>query len=303
MAEMLNLLATEGVNQDTLTLDTASGEEFLEMMNRADMEAARAVSAARGALAKALDIVSERLLRGGRLVYCGAGTSGRLGVLDASECPPTFGVDNGLVVGVMAGGDRALRFSSESAEDHPEYGEADMKAIDLCEKDALVAIAASGRTPYCIGALTYARQIGAAAIALVCNEHTRMEEAAELTVALKTGPEVLSGSTRLKAGTATKMALNALSTGAMVRLGKVYGNLMVDMKATNGKLRDRAERMFLTAAGTSDLPHAREMLKRAEGSVKLALVMEKTGLDKTGALSALEKTRGHAREAIERAGK
>ena len=298
MKETLNRLGTEQVNPDSLHMDTASEDEFLTMLSRANFEASQAVQDAQPMLEKALKLVREKMLLGGRLVYCGAGTSGRLGVLDASECPPTFGVPNDLVVGVMAGGDRALRFSSESTEDHEEIGAADMKNIALNAQDVLVAIAASGRTPYCIGALRYARSVGAATIALSCNINAKMSAEADVAVELNTGAEVLTGSTRMKAGTATKMALNALSTGAMVALGKVYQNLMVDMKATNEKLRDRAVRMLLTATETSDPDHAAELLKQADGSVKLALVMEKTHSTKDEAKALLEQAHGIASNAI-----
>ncbi len=298
MQEMLDRLGTEQVNPNSLHMDTANADEFLTMLSRANFEAAQAVRAAQPMLEKALDLVREKMLSGGRLIYCGAGTSGRLGVLDASECPPTFGVPSGLVVGVMAGGDRALRFSSESTEDHEEIGVQDMQNIALDEKDVLVAIAASGRTPYCIGALRYARSVGAAAIALSCNQNAKMSAEADVAVELDTGAEVLTGSTRMKAGTATKMALNALSTGAMVALGKVYQNLMVDMKATNEKLRDRAVRMLMTATETSDPVHAAELLRQADGSVKLALVMEKTRSTKEEAKALLEKAHGIAAKAI-----
>ncbi len=298
MQEMLDRLGTEQVNPNSLHMDTASADEFLTMLSRANFEAAQAVQDAQPMLEKALDLVREKMLSGGRLIYCGAGTSGRLGVLDASECPPTFGVPNGLVVGVMAGGDRALRFSSESTEDHEEIGVQDMQNIALNEKDVLVAIAASGRTPYCIGALRYARSVGAAAIALSCNKNAKMSAEADVAVELDTSAEVLTGSTRMKAGTATKMVLNALSTGAMVALGKVYQNLMVDMKATNEKLRDRAVRMLMTATETNDPVRAAELLRQADGSVKLALVMEKTRSTKEEAKALLEKAHGMVAKAI-----
>lgn len=297
--EQLGMLETEKVNPATVHLDTASEEEFLQMMSRANAEAARAVDAAQPALALTLREIKARLARDGRLIYCGAGTSGRLGVLDASECPPTFGVPDALVVGVIAGGDRALRFSSENAEDSAAQGEEAMRELSLCEKDVLVAIAASGRTPYCLGALRRAREVGAKAIALVCNAGCPMSREADIAIELATGPEVLTGSTRLKAGTATKMALNALSTGAMIGLGKVYKNLMVDMLSTNDKLRDRAIRMFLTATETADRRHAQEMIDRAGGNVKLALVMEKTGRSARDAAALLERCGGHASKAIE----
>lgn len=297
---MNELPDTELINQDTLDMDIADDASYLRMMSKANSEAARAVELAENELQSALRVIRERLLGGGRLVYCGAGTSGRLGVLDASECPPTFGVSDNVVVGVMAGGDRALRYSSESIEDHPEIGEEDMRAISLCERDALVAIAASGRTPYCLGALAYAKRVGAAAIALVCSEHSKMAQEAELTVVLKTGPEPLTGSTRLKAGTATKMAINALSTGAMIGLGKVYRNLMVDMRASNEKLRARAVRMLRTATGMDTDHRAQELLRAADGSVKRAIVMENEGVTAREADALLQARGGHVRTRDER---
>lgn len=298
MAENLGALRTEQVNPNTLNMDCVDEEGFVTLMAEENFVAAQAVRNAGRELALALRLINEKIKKGGRLIYCGAGTSGRLGVLDASECPPTFGVDNGLVVGVMAGGDRALRFSSESTEDSMDEGIKDMKAIELNENDALVAIAASGRTPYCIGALRYAEELGAAAIALVCNPDSKMQSEAELTIVLDTGAEALTGSTRLKAGTATKMVLNALSTGAMVAMGKTYQNLMVDMRATNEKLKNRAVRMLMTAIKIKDRDQAAALLASAEGNVKAAIVMYETGVSYSQAMSRLDKCGGFVRAAI-----
>jgi len=237
--------------------------------------------------------------RGGRLFYIGAGTSGRLGALDASECPPTFGVSPELVQGIIAGGDRALRRAVEGAEDDSNAGRADLEARELAEPDAVVAISASGYAPYCVGALQYARSVGALAISMCCNAGARLSALADIAIEIPTGAEVLSGSTRLRAGTATKMALNMLSTGAMVRLGKVYANLMVDMRATNAKLKDRAARIVAHALGV-DRGEAEALLAAAGDDVKKAVVMGKTGLSPERAAGLLADAGGMAGEAIRR---
>jgi N-acetylmuramic acid 6-phosphate etherase len=263
--------ATEGRNPASEQIDALSTLEIVQLMNDEDVRVAEAVAMELPAIAAAIDIITARLQRGGRLIYCGAGTSGRLGVLDATECPPTFNTDPGLVVGLIAGGPSALTRAVEGAEDHAEYAIHDLQQMPLRPEDAVVAIATSGRTPYAIGALDYARQIGAAAIGLSCNRPSAMDDHAELMICPVVGPEVISGSTRLKAGTATKMVLNMLTTGTMVRLGKTYGNLMVDLRATNTKLQARSRRIVATITGLADAD-ADAALSRCGGEVKTAVV-------------------------------
>lgn len=297
-------LSTEQVNLQSQRLDELTPLEAVTLMNEIDAATVSAVAGARRELAQAVEVVSERLARGGRLVYCGAGTSGRLGVLDASECPPTFGTDPDLVVGVIAGGDRALRYAVEGAEDSPELGRTDMAALGLCEDDALVAISASGYAPYCVGALDEARERGAYAVALSCNPEPVTGAHADLSIRLLTGPEILSGSTRLKAGTATKMALNMITTLSMVRLGKVYRNLMVDMQPSNQKLRDRAVRIVRNAlpAGTTR-ECAEALLARAEGDVKTAILLGLTDRPPEACRQALKENDGFVRRAAQALGR
>ncbi len=290
-------LLTEQVNPDSAFLDTLSTLEAAQLMSSANFEAAEAVRQALPSIAQAVDSIVQGAQQGGRLFYTGAGTSGRLGVLDASECPPTFGVPNDLVVGIMAGGDRALRDAVEGAEDDAEAGKNDLARFQLTEKDTLVAISASGYAPYCVGALDYAREVGATAIALVCNPGAMMAGHADQVICLNTGAEVLSGSTRLKAGTATKMALNMLTTLTMVQLGKVYGNLMVDLNPSNIKLRDRARRIVKSALSLTD-EQARELLEASEDNPKVAIVCGLTGASVDAAREALAKAGGFVRKAI-----
>ncbi len=293
-------LSTEKVNQQSLNLDDMMPLQAAALMNDIDSQAQAAVKAALPQIATAVEVISSRLRAGGRLFYAGAGTSGRLGVLDASECPPTFGVEPGLVVGVIAGGDTALRFSIEGAEDSPGLGREDMQSRRLCDKDVLVAISSSGYAPYCVGALDYAREVGAYAIALCCNADSVLSKHADLAIELPTGPEILSGSTRLKAGTATKMVLNMLSTLSMVQLGKVYKNLMVDMKPSNVKLSDRAVRIVKYALDLNDRAEAESILQKANGNTKAAIVMALTHADYPSALKALEEQKGFVRRAVSR---
>jgi N-acetylmuramic acid 6-phosphate etherase len=291
-------LSTEQVNQQSLHLDDMTPLQAAALMNDIDSQASIAVKSALPQIAKAVEVISSRLRAGGRLFYAGAGTSGRLGVLDASECPPTFGVDPGLVVGVIAGGDTALRFSIEGAEDSPALGREEMQSRGLCGKDVLVAISSSGYAPYCVGALDYAREAGAYGIALCCNMDSVLSKHAVLAIELPTGPEILSGSTRLKAGTATKMVLNMLSTLSMVQLGKVYKNLMVDMKPSNVKLGDRAVRIVKYALDLDDRAEAEAMLNKANGNTKAAIVMALTHADYPSAMKALEMQNGFVRRAV-----
>jgi len=273
---------------------------MLAVINDEDATVAAAVRAALPQIAAAVDAISARFAQGGRLFYIGAGTSGRLGVLDASECPPTFSVPPGLFVGLIAGGDSSLRRSSESSEDSVAAGAADLEPFALTPHDTVLGIAASGRTPYVLGALDYAIEVGALAIVLTCAggaEHpSRMATLAEIAIELATGPEVLTGSTRMKAGTATKLVLNMISTGVMIHSGAVFGNLMVNVQTTNAKLVDRAERIIAEATGC-ERTAATELLRQA-GTVKTAIVMQLLGLARADAESILATHRGRLAEAL-----
>ncbi len=284
-------LLTEARNPASEHLDRLSTLEMLTLINAEDATVASAVHAELPAIAKAVDAIAERFTRGGRLFYIGAGTSGRLGVLDASECPPTFSVDAGLVQGLIAGGDRALRLSSEHSEDSREEGAADLKAAGFGELDTLVGIAASGRTPYVLGAVDYAKTLGSLTVGLSCVPNSALAQAAEIAITPATGPEVLTGSTRLKAGTATKLVLNMISTGVMVRSGATFGNLMVNVRPTNAKLVDRAQRIISAATGC-DLATAARLLADSGNNVKTAIVMQKLSLDRADAEARLATTRG-----------
>ena len=291
-------LTTEASNPDSQNLDGLDALGIVELMNREDAGVAQAVAAVLPQVAAAVDLIVGRLERGGRLIYMGAGTSGRLGVLDAAECPPTFDTPPTLVVGCIAGGPTALVSAVEAAEDQPALGRQDAIKLNLSANDALVGLSASGRTPYAIGALQYAREVGAVAIAVTCNRPSAVEAVADITIAPVTGPEVLAGSTRLKAGTAQKMILNMLSTATMVRLGKTYGNLMVDMRPTNAKLRRRAARIVAEATG-QDEANALAMLTECNGETRTAIVALLTGLPPAHARARLQKVGGFVRRAIE----
>ena len=290
-------LSTEQVNEESLNLDMLTPLEAAALMNRMDRQAADAVEQALPQIAEAVEKIAARIKAGGRLIYIGAGTSGRLGVLDASECPPTFGTDESLVVGLIAGGDYALRHAVERAEDKPELAVEALKEIGLNEKDCLVGISASGYAPYCVGGLDYARSLGALTIGLSCNKGAIQSQHAQIAIEMPTGAEILSGSTRLRAGTATKMALNMLTTLTMVQLGKVYGNLMVDMKPTNQKLQDRAIRIVQKALDIQDKAEADALLESAGRDVKTAIVMRSTGAAKEQAQEALRVNEGFVRRA------
>ncbi len=299
-SERLGALPTEARNPRSAHLDELSTVEMLGVINDEDAIIAGVVRACLPQIAEVVDRIAERFDRGGRLFYVGAGTSGRLGVLDASECPPTFSVPPGLFVGLIAGGDSALRKSSESSEDSPEAGAGDLAGFNLTGQDTVVGIAASGRTPYVLGALAHAIECDALTVALTCaggaENLSRMATLAELAIELATGPEVLMGSTRMKAGTATKLVLNMISTGVMVRTGAVYGNLMVNMQASNAKLVDRAERIIVEATGCTR-EQATELLREA-GSVKLAILMQALGLDRGAAESRMAARHGRLAEAL-----
>jgi N-acetylmuramic acid 6-phosphate etherase len=299
-AEHLELLPTETRNPRSGKLDELTTMNMLRVINAEDATVAETVGDCLPQIARAVDAVSARFEKGGRLFYVGAGTSGRLGVLDASECPPTFSVPQGLFVGLIAGGDAALRRSYESSEDSPEAGVADLAEYKLTAADSLVGIAASGRTPYVLGAMAAAKEAGALTIGLTCAggaaEKSKIAAAADIAIELATGPEVLTGSTRMKAGTATKLALNMLSTGVMVRQGAVYGNLMVNVQPSNEKLVNRARRIIVSATACS-LDEAARLLDEA-GSVKVAIAMSKLGLRKDEAEARLKAAKGSLRVAL-----
>ena len=298
--EQLGQLPTEARNPRSAHIDQLSTVDMLTVINDEDATVASAVRAALPQIAQAVDAISERFAKGGRLFYIGAGTSGRLGVLDASECPPTFSVSPDLFVGLIAGGDSALRRSSESSEDSPAAGAADLEPFALTPADTVLGIAASGRTPYVLGALAHAIECGALTIALTCaggSDHpSRMAALAEISIELATGPEVLTGSTRMKAGTATKLVLNMISTGVMIKTGAVYGNLMVNVQPTNAKLVDRAHRIIM-AATQIDQTTAASLLRQA-GSVKTSIVMQKLSLDRAAAEAKLVANQGRLAAAL-----
>ncbi len=291
-------LLTEQPHPASEELDRLGAEELVRLFCVEDGSALRAVEAAAPALARAVEAIADRLDAGGHLFYLGAGTSGRLGVLDAAECPPTFCTPADLVQGVLAGGAPALLRSSEGLEDLFDAGRADLETRGFGPADALVGIAAGGTTPYVHGGLSHARAIGALAIAMACVPVEQAPMPCDIDVRLLTGPELLTGSTRLKAGTATKMALNILSTGVMVRLGKVYGNRMVDVAVTNSKLEDRALRILRDLAGV-ERSRGAALLSAAGGSVKTALVMAATGLAAAAAAAALAEHHGQLRPTLE----
>ena len=294
-------LLTEQPHPSSETLDQLSSQELVGLFLQNDLDAQRAVEAAGDALGVAIDQVAARLSQGGRLFYLGAGTSGRLGVLDAAECPPTFCSPPEMVQGVLAGGAAALLRSSEGLEDLPEAGVVDLEERGFSQADCLVGIAAGGTTPYVLGALGHAQAIGALTIAMACVPEDQAPMPCDISIRLLTGPELLAGSTRLKAGTATKMALNILSTGVMVRLGKVYGNRMVDVAVTNAKLEDRALRILRDLAGVAREP-GRELLHAAGGSVKLALLMAATRLNAPDAAGKLLEFGPSLRQTLEACG-
>lgn len=290
---------TESRNQFTLDIDTLPTLEILRRINDEDRKVAEVVAAELPRIARATDRIVAAVAAGGRVFYVGAGTSGRLAVLDASELPPTFGVDPELVQAVMAGGEEAFLRATEGAEDDEEAGGRDLERRGLQPGDVVVGIAASGRTPYVMGALRYAGRVGAGRIAIVCNRNSPMEALAEVTIACEVGPEVIMGSTRMKAGTAQKLVLNMMSTAAMIRLGRVYSNLMVDMRPTNAKLRRRAVRILALGAECSE-EAAQAALRAADGHTKVALVMLLARVGPSEAERALAETGGHVRRAVQR---
>lgn len=295
----LGALVSETRNPQTMDLDALTTLELVHRFNQQDTLVAQAVKATLPEVAQAVDAAAQALKAGGRIIYMGAGTSGRLGVLDASECPPTFGVDHGLVVGLIAGGPGALLKAVEGAEDNPQLGEDDLRALNLSGQDLVVGLAASGRTPYVIGGLKYARLAGCTTVAISCNPDSPIAREADIAISPVVGPEALTGSTRLKSGTAQKLVLNMISTGAMVKFGKVYQNLMVDMKATNVKLIDRACRMVVEATGITR-EAAETLLQQTDFEVKPAILMALTGVDAVTAREKLAAHQGFLRAALER---
>lgn len=290
-------LSTESRNSKTNNLDEMSTEQIVEIMNSEDQKVVMAVNKELPQIAESASKIAESFKIGGRLFYIGAGTSGRLGVLDAAECVPTFGSDPEMVQGLIAGGEKAMILAVEGAEDNVELGASDLKTHNLTKKDVVVGIAASGRTPYVIGGLDYAKSIGADTIAISCNENSIISQHADIKIEVVVGPEVLSGSTRLKSGTAQKMVLNMLSTTSMVRIGKTYGNLMVDVKPTNKKLVQRSINIICEVTNVEE-DKALEILKKADYSVKDAIVMISKQTDKSTAEETLKKSGGFVRKAI-----
>ena len=293
----LENLLTETRNPDTMHIDHQSSLEIAELINREDQRVALAVKKILPEIAKVVDHIVAAIQSGGRLFYLGAGTSGRIGILDASECPPTYGTDPELVQGLIAGGAPAILRAVEGAEDSDTLAAEDLQNKQLNAADIVIGIAASGRTPYVIGGLRYARSIGCKTAALTCSPDSEMSRVAEHSLTVLTGPEVIMGSTRMKAGTAQKMVLNMLTTATMVRLGKVYSNLMVDVQATNQKLRERAKRIVSLAAGVSPI-QAEEALQAAGGSAKLAIVMILAGVTAEEAARLLQASHGFVAKAL-----
>lgn len=298
MKEDLLALTTEQVNEQSKNIDQQTSYGILEIMNAEDSKVGEAVQKCLHEIASAVDQIHLAIKNGGRLIYVGAGTSGRLGLLDAAECPPTFGTPHDMVQAIMAGGAEAILKAIEGAEDKAEQGAQDLKDKNLTYKDIVVGITASGRTPYVIGALNYAKELGAGTVAIACNKNSRVGQIADVAIEVEVGPEVITGSTRLKAATAQKMILNMLSTATMVKLGKVYQNLMIDVAPTNVKLVDRARRIISSITGVT-YEKAAEALEQANLEVKTAIVMLEGGVSPEEARKALEEAEGLVRGAIE----
>ncbi|WP_110114423.1 N-acetylmuramic acid 6-phosphate etherase [Bacillus sp. CGMCC 1.16541] len=294
----LEKLATEQRNKNTMNLDEMSVFDILQTMNAEDRTVPEAISKVIPTIEQVVTKTIASIKQGGRLIYIGAGTSGRLGVLDAAECPPTFGVSPHLVVGVIAGGQKAFTEAVEGAEDSKEAGKQDLENLQLSKHDVVIGIAASGRTPYVVGALQYANEVGATTGSIACNESAVISEYAQHAIEVVTGHEVLTGSTRLKAGTAQKLLLNMISTATMIGLGKAYQNLMVDVQTTNEKLHHRAKGIISQATGL-DLETAASYFEQANGNVKAAIVMALTNMSYEEALRQLDKSEGFVRKAIQ----
>lgn len=297
----LSQMITEGRNPASQNIDELSTEAMLRVINDEDKKVALAVEAILPQIAAAVDAICAAFRAGGRLIYCGAGTSGRLGILDASECPPTFGTPREQVIGLIAGGHTAILQAVENAEDNREQGAQDLKDIHFSRHDVLVGIAASGRTPYVLGALAYANELGATTVALTCNPNSAMAQVAAIALTPVVGPEIVTGSSRMKAGTAQKLVLNMLTTGAMIRSGKVYGNLMVDVEATNQKLVQRQVNIVMQATDCDDAT-ARAALTACGGHCKTAILMVLAGLDADEAKALLSQHQGFIRQALQAAG-
>lgn len=294
---VLDKLTTEKRNPNTMELDNMTSLEIVTEMNKEDANVSKAIEKKLPEIAQAVRWTVEAFEKGGRLVYIGAGTSGRLGVLDAVECPPTFGVSPDMVVGLIAGGEKAFVKAVEGAEDDQELGKNDLVEINLQKNDILIGIAASGRTPYVLGALAYAKEVGCHTVSIACNENSPVGKEAELAIEVVVGPEVLTGSTRLKAGTAQKLVLNMISTASMIGVGKAYQNLMVDVLQTNEKLHVRAQNIIMEATGVSR-EKAKETIDIANGSAKVAITMILADCSLEEANKRLEKSKGHVRQAI-----
>lgn len=294
----LSKMVTESRNPASAQIDTLPTLDMLTVINSEDQKVPLAVEAVLPAVAEVVDLVVEAFANGGRLIYSGAGTSGRLGILDASECPPTFGTPREQVVGLIAGGHSAILQAVENAEDNPQMGEQDLRNLGLNARDVLVGIAASGRTPYVLGAMAYARSVGATAVAISCNPDSAMSQAADIAIEPVVGPEVVTGSSRMKAGTAQKLILNMITTGAMIRSGKVYSNLMVDVEATNAKLVQRQVNIVVEATECSP-EEAEDALNQCQRHCKTAIVMILGGLSASEASAVLSKNKGFIRQALQ----
>ena len=297
LLQTLSTLITEQRNPNSMHVDSLSALEIVQLMNEEDKQVPLAIEKCLPQIAQAVECIVAAFQQGGRLVYIGAGTSGRLGVLDASECPPTFGVSPEMVKGIIAGGERALRHPIEGAEDSKTHAVVDLQTIQFSSKDVLVGIAASGRTPYVIGALEYAKSLGSATVSIASNPNSAMANIVDIAIDTVVGPEVLTGSSRLKSGTAQKLVLNMLTTASMILMGKCYQNLMVDVQASNEKLKARAIRIVMQATDC-DKALAEETLKQADQNAKLAIMMILSGLDRAQAEALLEKHQGKLQLAL-----
>ena len=296
-ANTLDALATEQNNPASAAIDEMTTLEMMTLINQEDQKATLSIVPILPQIAAAVDLIAERLQQNGRLIYCGAGTSGRLGILDAAECPPTFGTEPGQVVGLIAGGREAMFQAQEGTEDDEAAAVSDLTAIELTAADVIVGLSASGRTPYAVSALRYARQRGAVTIAVASSPASPLAQEADIALTAFPGPEVIAGSTRLKAGTVQKLILNMLSTGTMIRLGKVYGNRMVDLQATNEKLARRALRIVQEVTGDEEKT-CQENLRKAEGNAKLAIFLAFSGLSPEAGKRCLQKSAGHLKTAL-----
>lgn len=291
-------LVTENRCKNTLNIDSVSTIEMLRMINEEDKKVALAVEKEIDKVAKAVDLIVDKIHIGGRLIYIGAGTSGRIGILDASECPPTYGTDPEVVQAFIAGGEKAILKAIEGAEDNIQMGKEDLRSVDFSEKDVLIGITASGRTPYVLGAVEYANSIGAITIGVNNNPDSELSRICKVSICPVTGPEAITGSTRMKAGTAQKLVLNMISTGVMIKYGKVYQNLMVDVKASNDKLRDRCKSIVIEATGVS-IEEAEKILTTTNYNCKLAIFIIISKLDMIDAKKILDENKGYIRKALE----